>query len=95
MGLVAGQARLLLLTSRRLDLEFDMQRITQQRTNMAQQAQALMNDEQATAQVQAMDKNLELKQKEIETQHKAVETEYESAKKIVDKNIEGSFKYFA
>lgn len=95
MGLVAGQARLLMLTARRLDLEFDMQKITQQRTNMAMQAQAFMNDEQATAQVQAMDKNLELKQKEIETQHKAVETEYESAKKIVDKNIEGSFKYFA
>lgn len=35
MGLVAGQARVLMLTSRKLDLEFAVQNLCQQITNMS------------------------------------------------------------
>lgn len=51
--------------------------------------------EYLSAQLQAEDKRMELEMKNIETQHKAVETEFESVKKIVDKNIEMSFKAFS
>ena len=49
----------------------------------------------ATARVQAQDKKLETDQKQIETQHKAVETEVESVNKVIQSNIEGSFKMFS
>ena len=38
---------------------------------------------------------LDLELKQIETQHKAIETEYDSVKKVIDKNIEVSYKIFA
>ena len=58
-------------------------------------AQVSANYEAATAEIQAQDKMLELEVKNIETEHKAVETEMESVKKVIDKNIENSFKSFA
>lgn len=45
--------------------------------------------------IQNQDKMLDLELKQIETQHKAVETEYDSVKKIIDKNIEVSYKIFS
>ncbi len=49
----------------------------------------------ASARVQAQDKKLETDQKQIETQHKAVETEFESVQKVIQNNIESSFKAFS
>ena len=49
----------------------------------------------ATARVKALDKKLETDQKQIETQHKAVETELESVKKVIQNNVDGSFKMFS
>lgn len=49
----------------------------------------------ALARVQRLDKQLELKLNQVETQHKAVETEIESVDKIIQNNIESSFKYFS
>lgn len=45
--------------------------------------------------IQKRDKILELRLEQIETEQNAVETEIDSVKKIIDKNIEGSFKTFA
>lgn len=45
--------------------------------------------------IQNQDKMLDLELKQIETQHKAIETEYDSVKKVIDKNIETSYKIFA
>lgn len=41
------------------------------------------------------DKMLDLELNQIETQHKAIETEYDSVKKVIQKNIEVSYKIFA
>ena len=41
------------------------------------------------------DKMLDLELNKIETQHKAIETEYDSVKKVIEKNIEVSYKIFA
>jgi len=48
--------------------------------------------EQEMALVQALDKELELREKSLDTQHKEVETELDAVKKVIDKNIESSFK---
>lgn len=40
------------------------------------------------------DRKLELNLKTIDTQHNAVQTEYDGVKKVIDKNIETSFKTF-
>lgn len=45
--------------------------------------------------IQAKDQLLEVRLKNIDTEHKALETEVESIKKVLDKNIETSFKTFA
>lgn len=46
-------------------------------------------------QIQNQDKKLELELDNIETQRSAVTTEEESVKKVIDDNVEGSFKCFA
>lgn len=45
--------------------------------------------------IQSQDKKLELKLQDLDTQQKALSTEMESVKKVIDKNIENSFKSFA
>lgn len=55
-----------------------------------------MNDINARMSIiQGQDKKLELQLKDLDTQNNAIQTEMESVKKVVDKNIEQSFKAFA
>ncbi|MCQ2957726.1 MAG: hypothetical protein MJ180_02365 [Candidatus Gastranaerophilales bacterium] len=51
--------------------------------------------EAKTAEIQAQDKRLECEVKKLETEHKAIETEMESLKKVIEKNIEQTYKTFA
>ncbi|OGH99395.1 MAG: hypothetical protein A2287_04595 [Candidatus Melainabacteria bacterium RIFOXYA12_FULL_32_12] len=95
MGLVASQARLLMLTAYKSDLEFKMEQISQKRLLLAATAINVMYNQDAQAVLQNLDKQLELQMKIYETQHKAVSTEFDSVSKIIDKNIEKSFKYVA
>jgi len=44
--------------------------------------------------LQAQDKSLELRLSNLDTQHSAIQTEMEAVKKVVNKNIETSFKTF-
>lgn len=44
---------------------------------------------------QSQDKALELELKNIDTQHQTVQTEIDAVKKVIDKNIEMTFKTFA
>lgn len=108
MGFAASQARLLMLTARKSDLELQMQFITQAKMGLANMMNALVptnanlepgknNPELEQKQlammgVQAQDKVLELQLKRIESQHQAVGTEIESVQKIIQKNIESTFK---
>lgn len=45
--------------------------------------------------IQSDDKKLELKLQDLDTQQQALSTEMESVKKVIDKNVESSFKIFA
>lgn len=44
--------------------------------------------------IQAQDRTLELKLKQLDTEQEALQTEMESVKKVIDKNIEQTFKTF-
>ena len=45
--------------------------------------------------IQQQDKTLELHLKQLDTEQEAIQTEMDSVKKVIEKNIEGSFKTFA
>jgi len=44
--------------------------------------------------IQTKDKRLDLNIKQLDTEHQALQTEMDSVKKVIDKNIESSFKTF-
>jgi len=44
--------------------------------------------------IQVQDKNLELKLKQLDTEENAINTEMEAVKKVIQKNVESSFKTF-
>ena len=46
------------------------------------------------AQIESKDKKFDLNLKQIDTEHLAIQTEVDSVKKVIDKNIERSFKAF-
>lgn len=46
-------------------------------------------------QIQGQDKLLEMELKDVDTQHNEVQTEIDSVKKVIDKNIDMTFKTFA
>ncbi len=49
---------------------------------------------QDSLEIQQQDKLYDLSLKTIDTEHNAVQTEIDSVKKVIDKNIEKSFKIF-
>ncbi|HEX9063418.1 MAG TPA: hypothetical protein VF941_24870, partial [Clostridia bacterium] len=53
---------------------------------------AIQNYSIQMAQIQALDKELELRENDLNTQHKKVEAELDSVKKIIDRNIDKTFK---
>lgn len=109
MGMAASQARYLLLTSRKNDLEFTGQQINQSRMQLANITNQLFNvataldpdsNEAINIQlrinsIQSLDQALELQLRRVDTQQKAVQTEIEAVAKVIDKNITLTFKTFA
>lgn len=61
----------------------------------ADDAAAQAEYEVALSRVQKEDKQLELELKQLDTEHNALQTEIDSVKKVIEKNVEGSFKTFA
>lgn len=51
--------------------------------------------ETTMASIQSKDKRLDLQLTEINTEHSAIQTEIDAVKKVIDKNIERSFKTFS
>jgi hypothetical protein len=58
-------------------------------------AEATATYESKMAEIQVKEKQLQLDLQQVETQQKACTTEIESVKKIIDKNIDMTFKVFA
>lgn len=109
MGLAASQSRYLTLTARKSDLELTGQQINQSRLELANATNDLFNN--ATSldpdtpdairiqlrinALQSLDQALELQLRRVDTQQSAVQTELEAVKKVIDKNVDLTFKTFA
>jgi len=48
----------------------------------------------ATAEIQTKDKRFDLELQNVETEHTAIQTEVDGVRKVIDKNIDRSFKNF-
>ncbi len=108
MGFAASQARYMMLTARKSDLELQGQFINQARMQLANVTGALftissnLEPEGPEAQqiqarvsaIQAIDKSLELQLRRVDTQREAVQTEIDAVRKVIGKNIESTFKTF-
>lgn len=68
--------------------------IIQDKLNTADDAKAQAEYDTKTAIINTQDKQLDIELRQIETQQKACDNEYESVKKLLDKNIDRSFKIF-
>ena len=109
MGFAASQARYMMLTARKSDLELQGQFINQARMQLANmtgllfQISANLSPDSVEAQqlqvriaaLQSIDKSLELQLRRVDTQHEAVQTEIEAVRKVISKNIASTFKTFA
>ena len=109
MGLAASQSRFLMLTARKSDLELTGQQINQSRMQLANVTNDLFNvattlepDSNEAIQIQlrinaiqSLDQALELQLRRVDTQQEAVQTEIEAVRKVIDKNIDLTFKTFA
>lgn len=65
------------------------------RADLAQVAQDYNQLQINIANLQSQDKVLEMKLKDVDTQHNEVQTEIDAVKKVIDKNIDMTFKTFA
>jgi len=109
MGMSASQARYLSLTARKSNLELTGQQINQSRLELANVTNDLFNtatslDPNSAEAIkiqlrinalQSLDQSLELQLRRVDTQQQAVQTELDAVKKVIDKNIEITFKTFA
>jgi capsule polysaccharide export protein KpsE/RkpR len=109
MGFAASQARYLMLTARKSDLELQGQFINQARIQLANMMSNLFTNSanlspqspevrrlmaQISA-IQQIDKGLELQLRRVDTQREAVQTEIEAVRKVIATNIQSTFKTFA
>lgn len=108
MGLAASQARFLILTARKSDLELTGQQLNQSRMQLANVTNDMFSffsnlepDSPEAIQLQlrisalqSLDKSLEMQLRRVDTQHDAIQTEIDAVQKVIDKNIEMSFKTF-
>ncbi|MFM7389115.1 MAG: hypothetical protein ACKO34_00650 [Vampirovibrionales bacterium] len=106
MGLAASQARVLILTARKNDIEMQQLYINQVRAQMSNSVGLLFNLseslepgsprysqlQQRIAAIQQVDKGLQLQLERLTTQYQMVTAELESVRKNVQGNIKATFK---
>ena len=107
MGLIVSQIRLMYLQQQRLDLEYKVQLITQTKMGLAAAVSDLMqigNDydpespttkmlQQRQAKLKILEAKLDQQLAAYNARLKMIDTEFESAKGMLDKNIQSSFTY--
>ena len=107
MGILVSTMRLQYLLQSKADLEYKIQLITQSKMGLMQSTNELMsigNDydpdspivktlQQRQAKLKVLEQQLDLQMTQYQNRLKAVETEIESARGVIDKNIQSSFKY--
>ncbi len=108
MGFAASQARFMMLTARKSDLELQGQFINQARLSLANitgdlfalsanlepESPQMLALQARIASLQSIDKALELQLRRVDTQRDAVQTEIDAVRKVIGKNIASTFKTF-
>jgi len=109
MGLAASQSRFLVLTSRKSNVEMQGQTINEERMKIANSTGQLYNsltnldpDSADSISIQnriqslnQIDRALELQLRRVDTQQQSIQTEIDAVQKVIDKNIESTFKTFS
>ena len=107
MGLLVSTMRLHYLLLMKGDLEYKIQLITQSKMGLMQSTGELMsvgndydpdspivkNLQQRQAKLKVLEQQLDVQMQHYQDQLKSVETEIESARGVIDKNIQSTFKY--
>jgi len=108
MGFAASQARMLMLTARKSDLELEGQFLDQAKMALANTTSALFTVssdlepespeaiaiQARIAAIQSLDKTLDVQLRRIDSQRQACQTELDSVQKVIQQNIQSSFKIF-
>lgn len=68
--------------------------IVEQEASTSETSQAEAEYEASMAKIKTKDSKYDLELKKIDTEHSAIQTEIDSVKKVIDKNIERTFKTF-
>ena len=71
------------------------QAMEQYKKDLADYERALEIINNKCDEIHEADKKLELQLKQLDTEQEAIQTEYDSVKKVIEKNIENTFKTFA
>ncbi|MFH0702635.1 MAG: hypothetical protein V2B14_03745 [bacterium] len=90
MGIIASQGRLHNILREKIDVEQQIEQISQKKQSLIQQSQFQGNNPGLKEQEKTMDNQM----KNMETRQKALETEYESVKALIGKNTETGFKWY-
>lgn len=107
MGLFVAQMRLMYLHQQKADLEYKIQLVTQSKMSLSQTISELVevgNDydpdspttkllQQRQAKLKVIESKLNHQMEEYQIRLKMIETEEQSAKAMLDKNIQSSFTY--
>lgn len=107
MGLIVAQIRLMYLRQQKLDLEYKIQLITQTKMGLSASVSDLMqvgNDydpespttkmlQQRQAKLKVLEQKLDQQMAQYNSRLKMIEVEMESARGMLEKNIQQSFRY--
>ena len=107
MGLLVTQMRLSYLRIQRMDLEYKIQLVTQSKMSLSQTIGELVqvgNDydpdspttkllQQRQAKLKVIEEKLDMQMAAYQARLKMIETEEQSAKSMLEKNIQSSFTY--
>ncbi|MFH0702220.1 MAG: hypothetical protein V2B14_01610 [bacterium] len=95
MSIAPTQARLLTITLRKSDTEFQIQIFANRKQLLIQKASQQPNNQLLNSQLLVQEKNIDNEMMNLITIQKALETEFDSVKTLIQKNCEKEFKNFA
>ena len=83
-----------LATERKIDEDAYQDAMNQYNYKMAVYEKRIQDINAKTEKIQEQDRTLELRLRQLDTEQEALQTEMEAVKKVIDKNIESTFKTF-
>ena len=92
MGYATNQAYYLTLIARNTDLQFQITQVAQKLGGMLQLTPSTCNSPTLREQMSHMERQLQVTKTTLQVQQKQVETTIDSIQKVIQKDIETSFK---